>query len=105
MGSVMMKLITNEVKKCLKPLYGAEKDKDPMVCVKFFHPMSNWDWYGIEYDEKQKLMFGLVKGFETELGFFSLDELESVKIGGLGIERDMHWEPRRLSQLKKELKE
>ena len=36
-------------------------------------------------------MFGLVEGFEKELGYFSLDELLSLKFPplGLSIERDM----------------
>jgi hypothetical protein len=35
-----------------------------------------------------------------ELGYFSIDELESIK-GPLmiGIERDIHWQPRPLSEV------
>jgi hypothetical protein len=42
--------------------------------------------------------FGLVDGFEQELGYFSLKELEDTR-GPLGllIERDMHFKPQPLS--------
>jgi len=36
---------------------------------KFFHPMSSWTWYLTEYDPKERLAFGLVAGFETEIGY------------------------------------
>ena len=43
------------------------------------------------------LFYGLVEGFETEWGYFSLDELESVNGPfGLKIERDLHFEPRKV---------
>ena len=46
-------------------------------------------WYISEYDPIKKLCFGLVDGFEKELGYFSLDELLSLKFPplNLGIER------------------
>ena len=33
-----------------------------------------WEWYPAEYDAEDCLYFGLVKGTENELGYFSLDE-------------------------------
>ena len=44
----------------------------------------------------------MVDGFEQELGYFSLTELDEVRLKGLGIERDMYWEPRPLSKVKEE---
>lgn len=47
--------------------------------------------------------FGLVIGHETELGYFSLDELSTVKNRmGLGIERDLHWKPMTLREIKQQ---
>jgi hypothetical protein len=40
-----------------------------------------------------------VKGFEVELGLFSLEEMAAIKVMGLGIERDLYWTPRRLSEV------
>lgn len=95
-----MKLLTKEILKSLPPLYSQENNPDPIVRVKFFHPMSNWTWYATEYDGKD-IFFGLVDGFEKELGNFSLSELQSVKIHGLGIERDLYFEPKPLSEVMK----
>jgi hypothetical protein len=46
------------------------------------------------------LFFGLVSGFDVELGYFSLSELASVR-GPLGllIERDLYFVPRTLHEL------
>lgn len=95
-----MKLLTKEILKTLPALYSQENVSDPVVRVKFFHPFSNWTWYGIEYDGKD-LFYGLVKGFEDELGYFSLSELQSINVKGLGIERDMYFNPCKLSELMK----
>ncbi len=114
-----IKLLTEEIKRRLPPLYSQEDEEDPMVICKFFDPVGSWTWYVIEgspvdedgfYDtDKEKvdfLFFGLVDGFESELGYFSLNELMSAKKGQSGlkaipIERDIHFKPCRLSQVKK----
>jgi len=35
------------------------------------------------------------------MGYFSLDELESVKVHGLAMERDLHFQSKPLSEIKK----
>ncbi len=96
-----MKLLTKEIRGKLPPLYSQEKVEDPIVQVKFFTPDSNWTWYGIEFDGKD-LFFGWVVGFEKEMGYFSLKELESARGPlGLPIERDRWFTPVRLSEVKK----
>ena len=95
-----MKLLTKEIRKRLPPLYTNEDNPDPVVQVKFFTPWSNWTWFAIEFDGED-IFFGLVKGFETELGYFSLAELEQVRgPWGLKIERDMYFDPKPLSEVK-----
>tara|TARA_Y100000296_G_scaffold86129_1_gene124749 strand:+ start:192 stop:467 length:276 start_codon:yes stop_codon:yes gene_type:complete len=89
-----MKLLTKELKKKLPPLYANEDKKDPDAIVKFFTPFSNWTWYATEFDGED-LFFGLVDGHEKELGYFSLNELESL---GSKIERDLYWKPTPLSK-------
>ncbi|MBI1827316.1 MAG: DUF2958 domain-containing protein [Planctomycetes bacterium] len=94
-----MKLITNEMRSKLPPLYSTEHEDDPVALVKFFTPWSDWTWYGVEFDG-QDLFFGLVVGFESELGYFSLRELESLRgPGGLRIERDLYFEETPVSRL------
>jgi hypothetical protein len=85
-----MKLLTKEILAKIPKLYAndGKKPEDVKVIVKFFHPASSWTWFGTEYDPEERLFFGLVQGQEEELGYFSLDELESINVRGLGIERD-----------------
>jgi hypothetical protein len=84
-------------------LYATEQIADPTVYVKLFTPDSNWTWFLTEYGPEQRLGFGLAKGLETELGCFSLSELEAVRGPlGLPVERDLHWQHRPLSECQKE---
>lgn len=95
-----MKLLTLNDRKTLPPLYTTEREPDPVAWVKFFTPWSGWSWYATEFDGKDEF-FGLVVGLDTELGFFSLQELEGVRgPGGTRIERDRSFRPTRLSTLK-----
>ena len=98
-----MELLTKELRGKLPGLYTKEGEDDPLVICKFFHPRSSWTWYAIEYDGDDTF-FGLVRGHCTELGYFSLSELEAFRDSwGLGIERDIHFEPTRLSEVEKKL--
>lgn len=94
-----MKLLTNELRRKLPPLYATEHEEDPQIICKFFTPDSNWTWYAFEFDGSDTF-FGWVEGLEKELGYFSLSELESVRGPfGLPLERDLYFEPCRLSAL------
>lgn len=93
-----MMLLTKEIEKKLPKLYATEgvPKAEKVAQVKFFTPRSNWTWYGVEYDPDERVFFGLVEGFEAEMGYFSLDELESL---GTMIERDRWFKPTRLGDL------
>ena len=94
-----MKLLTKENIKSLPALYANEEVADPVAVVKFFTPDANWTWYATEFDGEDTF-FGLVDGFEKELGYFSLKELKTIKGAfGLPVERDMHFKPTPLSEL------
>jgi len=99
-------LLDPENREKLPPLYsGEELGLMAIALVKFFTPDSNWSWYASEFDGED-LFFGLVSGFEVELGYFSLSELQSVKGSlGLPIERDLYYEPKTLKELMKKHKE
>lgn len=97
-----MKLMTKAIENQFKKTGSQEHVKDPIVIAKYFHPFSTWYWFAYEYDAKNRMFFGLVKGHENELGYFSLDELESTKVMGLGIERDLYFKPTKLSEVKKQ---
>ena len=95
-----MKLLTKANRKALPPLYSQEdKCAEAVAVVKLFTPDANWTWYATEFDGVDTF-FGLVDGFEQELGYFSLSELLSVRGGlGLPVERDMHWTPKTLREI------
>jgi Protein of unknown function (DUF2958) len=95
----MSKLLPEVIAATLPALYATENDADPTVHVKFFTPDSSWSWLMTEYSPEERRGFGLVIGFEAELGYFSLDEMEKVRGPlGLAIERDLDWKPQPLSQ-------
>ena len=94
-----MKLMTADLRTQLPQLYSQEEVDDPKAIAKFFTPDSNWTWYATEFDGKDTF-FGLVDGFEKELGYFSLKELESIRGAfGLPIERDLWFEQTPLSEI------
>ena len=97
-----MKLLTKALADKLPAIYSQENNSDPVAQVRFFSIASQWEWFAVEFDGTD-LFFGLVKGFENELGYFSLSELESVTaMGGKLplIERDTSFKPTPLSQLR-----
>lgn len=97
-----MKLLTKALRKQLPPLYTTEHEEDPLVICKFFHVLSHWKWYAIEFDGDDTF-FGWVYGDFPELGYFTLSELESLQgAWNLPVERDCFFRPRRLSQVKAE---
>jgi len=86
-----MKLLTKAIEKAFPAWASTDgQGDDAKVIVKFFTPDSNWTWYATEFDGEDTF-FGLVIGHETELGYFSLRELQSVRGPmGLPIERDRY---------------
>src|SRR5881227_959341 len=98
-----MELLPEELKQQLPPLYSQEHVEDPMVICKFFHPLSDWTWYATEGspEDDDFLFFGWVHSDFPELGYFSLNEMQAVRVMGLGIERDLRFTPMRLSEVKK----
>jgi len=99
-----MKLLTQEIRKKLPPLYSQDgKGGKAIAHLKLFTPDSSWTWHASEFDGKDTF-FGLVDGQFKELGYFSLSELESVRGPmGLPIERDLYWQPKTLEEIAPEL--
>ena len=98
-----MKLLTKAIANIIPAL--GEQDGtgyDAIAYVKFFTPDGSWTWYATEYDPKEREFFGLVDGQYKEMGYFFLNELESIRGQlGLPIERDMYFKPTKLSELAK----
>ena len=95
-----MQLLTKALRRRLPPLYANEdKGVDALALVKFFTPDAGWTWYASEFDGED-LFFGLAVGFEPELGYFRLSELQSIRgTLGLPVERDKVFTPTPLSVL------
>ena len=96
-----MKLLTKEILNTIPALYSQDSmGREAIAYAKFFTPDSDWTWYATEYDPETQRFFGLVCGFEDELGYFTLTELETSKGPlGLPIERDICFTPTKLSKL------
>ena len=91
----MSKLIPQTLLSDIPDLYETEEQTNPLCLVKLFTPDSNWTWFIIEFSKADaKTCYGYVQGLESELGYFTLEELESVHGSlGLAIERDMSFTP------------
>lgn len=99
------KLLTQDIKKRIPPLYTYEDKPAEQVpiAVKFFSPYSSWTWYATEGQQEGDdfIFFGLTRGHETELGYFSLNELQNAKRGSLPlVERDMYFGNHTLAEAK-----
>jgi Protein of unknown function (DUF2958) len=96
-----MKLLTQAIRSKLPPLGSTDSKPHDQILVqaKFFTPDSSWTWYCLEFDGDDTF-FGLVIGFEVEMGYFALSELEAARGPlGLPIERDLWFKPAPLSQV------
>jgi len=99
----MSKLIPNDLITTIPDLYSTEDTQDPICHIKLFTPDANWTWYVTELSiDDGDTCFGYVVGLESELGYFSLSEIEAVRGNlGLPVERDLAFTPTKLSEVKK----
>ena len=93
-----MNLLTDEIRETMlangRANAGREETIDFKPAVKLFFPWGAATWLLTELDpENPDIAFGLCDlGMGTpELGYVSLEEIESVRFRGLGIERDLHF--------------
>ena len=93
-----MELLTKEIKEQLKkyPLYSQDGKKKKKFICKFFNPYGVGTWLVCEGEEQAGgdwLFFGKVNLLCIEWGYFTLSELESLRLkNGLPlIERDIHY--------------
>jgi|TARA_Y100000034_G_C6823369_1_gene371067 hypothetical protein len=100
-----MKLLTKEITKKALEQYDKGSDMDEqMIIAKFFNPMGSWTWYLMNLANDEDCAWGIVDGNAVEMGSFSIKELQDVKLPfGLGIERDLYFEPIKADELWKEL--
>ncbi len=98
----MSTLLTEELRKALPKLREQQGSDDPIVYAIFFFPLSDWRWLVTEGERRGDdfIFFGYVFGFEAELGYFALSELEGVNIDGLKVERIEDFEPAPLKTIR-----
>lgn len=91
-----MQLVTKELAKKLPPIdHFAETHASSVpVIAKFVVPKRAYTFYVWEYDPKNKRFFGLVKGPEVRVGFFTVQSMR-----GKYAQPDDTWEPVMLSEL------
>jgi len=95
-----MKLLNDELRARLPPLYSQEAEAEPVVYAKFF--LGSWTWYVTEGSEQEGdfLFFGFVVGLESEFGYFLLSELETVRSPlNLAVERDLSFREGKLTDV------
>ena len=67
------------------------------VPLKIFDPTGRMTFYAVEFDGEDTLFGWMVSPLDAdcdEFGYASLSELQGVKGRmGLGMERDLHWNP------------
>ena len=99
----MSVLIPKEILDTLPDLYNSTDTIDPLCQVKLFTPDRNWTWYIIELSKSDhSTCYGYVQGLESELGYFSLEEIASVRGAlNLPVERDIYFKPTLLSKIMK----
>ena len=95
-----MELINKELiqKLQIPKLYGTEDipTDEKIMLLKYREPNAGWFWYLCEYDVEQRLGFGFAIGFESEWGYFSLEEMEAIHT----IIMDKEFVPIRFKDLK-----
>ena len=82
-------------------LYEQDGAEDPTVYAHYFSCVNGWDWWLLEFDGTDEA-FGLVEGYDDELGYFSIKEMAELnrQMGFAAIERDEHFEPKPLSAVR-----
>lgn len=99
----MQQLMTEEIAKTVPSLYEQDGADDPIVHVHYFSCVNGWDWYLTEYDPRTGEAFGLVEGYDDELGYFSIKEMAELnrQMGFAAVERDEHFSPKPLSAVRR----
>jgi hypothetical protein len=90
-----MKLMTKEISEQAQQQYHFGSGMEQMIVAKFFDPTGSWSWFLMNQDPSDpNYLWGIVKGFEIEMGSFSLQELQDFRGRfGIGIERDLYFTP------------
>ena len=85
-------------------LYANEKAgtgiKETIIYLHFF--IAGYDWYVAEYDGDD-IFFGFANlhdPINAEWGLISFDQLKIINMGGVEVDRDLHWRVRKAMEVK-----
>ena len=100
-------LMTKELGDAIPALYANEhvSDFDDVLApAKLFSPYTGWRWFITEWNPETGTCFGLVEGFEMEIGYFDLTELaEATVLGSVpAVERDLYWQPKTIGEIRRQ---
>jgi hypothetical protein len=79
---------------------GSVVNPNPLVIARYIEGVNRWEWYATNYYPDKRMFYGWMSGSETEMGYFSLDELVSLDMLGFMMVRDPNWVEKRLSEVK-----
>ena len=104
-----MKLFTKGIETKLQKQYpkGANLDTQDVVC-KIFNPCGSHTWYILNQDPNDPdYLWAIVKGVEVEMGSVLKSDLVNLRIKpfGLGLERDLSFEPTNAKEIWNKLME
>lgn len=96
-----MSLFNKEIMDELHKQFKFSSSLEQNVITRIFDPGSNWQWYIMNADPNDgDYLWGIVYGFEVEIGSISKSELESLTNRfGLPLERDLHFKKRRAQEI------
>ena len=87
----------------LPPLYATEHVDWPEKIIREHFFLGGCDWFMVEYDAADRIFFGFAilhrDLANAEWGYVNLNELCTVNVGGIEVDRDLHWKPRRADQV------
>lgn len=101
-----MELMTKELEEVFSKQGATESKSEEEIMVRAHYFAGSWDWWVAKFYPKNRIFFGLVRGQEVQVGYFSLNEMEKFSCNVIargGIEWDRRWQPRSLAAVREEL--
>lgn len=94
---------TNEELSKIPAFYSSEETplKEKMIYMHFF--IGGCDWYAAEHEDGCFFGFAILNNDleMAEWGYFSLEELASLKVSFVEVDRDLYWKPCKAIEVEK----
>lgn len=89
-------LFTKTIEQELQKQFPMGSSLEQQVVVKIFNPFGSWTWYIMNQDPNdQDYLWGIVDGFDVEMGSISKKELEDLRVPpfNMPLEKDLYFKP------------